>query len=62
MLGKYESSNNGVGLQTAHIHHVIERLQLGENPKDVWFSASKFCHRTNANRLHFLPVIDYFSQ
>ncbi|CAH3029166.1 unnamed protein product [Porites evermanni] len=23
----------------AHIHHVIERLQHGENPKDVWFSA-----------------------
>jgi len=23
----------------AHIHHVIERLQLDENPKDVWFSA-----------------------
>jgi len=23
----------------AHIHHVIERLQLGENPKDVWFTA-----------------------
>ncbi|XP_074632184.1 CAAX prenyl protease 2-like [Acropora palmata] len=23
----------------AHIHHVIERLQLGENPQDVWFNA-----------------------
>ncbi|KAJ7357410.1 CAAX prenyl protease [Desmophyllum pertusum] len=23
----------------AHIHHVIERLKLGENPKDVWSTA-----------------------
>lgn len=23
----------------AHIHHVIERLHLGESPRDVWFSA-----------------------
>ena len=30
-------------LFTAHIHHVIERLQLGENPRDVWFSACEFC-------------------
>lgn len=28
-------------LLSAHIHHVIERLQQGENPKDVWSTASK---------------------
>ena len=29
------------GYLAAHIHHVIERLQLGENPQDVWFNACK---------------------